>query len=161
LAHNNIQAKVEAALFALIASQQSSIPTVLIKKGMSEGEIAEPCVIVECYGADPHEQLGPEGVWIAHCRATVRTSPDEFISGDFGNATSATQSERVGIVYDAIMTDSAAATLSSSVADFYVFDGGHAFANGILFDGLTQEIRNRGWGSVLSFSVVCCGSDIS
>lgn len=161
MAGNNIQAKAESALFALVAAQQASMPTVLIKKGMDSGEIAEPCVIVECTGAQADPQLGQSGVWRAECQITVRTSPDEFISGDSGNATSATQSERTGIIFDALMDTTTAATLSSAVADFAVLGGSNDCDSGIIFNGLTQEIRERGWGSVLSFTVVCCGSDIT
>lgn len=126
---------------------------------MDVSEIAEPCVIVECAGAQADPQMGQTGVWRAECRITVRTSPDEFISGTFGNATSETQSERTGIVFDALMDTTAAATMSAAVADFHVFGGTSAEDSGILFDSLSQEIRERGWGTVLSFTVICGGSD--
>lgn len=161
MAGNNIHAKAEAALFALIAAQQSSMPSVLIKKGMQDGEIAEPCIIVECTGATSDPQLGQTGVWRVDCQITVRTSPDEFISADFGNANSETQSERTGIVFDALMDTTAPATLSAAVSDFSILGGASDCDFGIIFNSLNQEIRERGWGSTLSFTLVCCGLDLT
>lgn len=152
---NNLATKLEAALFAVVATVQSQISTVLIKRGVDGTEVALPCVIVECSGGEPDPQLGHLGIWRMRANVTVRTSPDEY------GATSATHATRVGIVLDAIITDGIEADLSASASDFRVFGDGAVHDPGVILEGQAQEILDRGWGSVLTLSVVCCGSDVT
>ena len=155
MAYNNLATKLESALFSIIAAIQSSIPTVLIKKGVDGTTIAEPCVIVECSGGEPDPQLGMTGIWRMRANVIIRTSPDEH------QATAAVHESRVGAVHDSIITDTIESDLSSAVADFRVFGDSAIAQSGVMVSGLTQEIRDRGWGSVLTLDVVCCGSDIA
>ncbi len=155
MAYNNLATKLESALFAIVAAVQSSIPTVLIKKGVDGTTLAEPCVIIECSGGDPDPQLGMTGIWRMRANIIIRTSPDEF------QATAAVHETRVGIVHDSIITESIESDLSAAVADFQVFGDSSIGQSGAMMVGLTQETRERGWGSVLTLDVVCCGSDIT
>jgi hypothetical protein len=154
MSFNNVDTKLESALFAVVAAVQASLPGVLIKKGVDGTEIAEPCVIVECQGGEPDEQLGMMSVWRLRAAVYVRTSPDEHLS------TSAVHESRVGVVHDALITDTIESDLSSAVSDFFVFGDSATGQPGVILEGRTQEIRDRGWGSVLNLVVACCGSDV-
>jgi hypothetical protein len=156
-ASNYVTDKVQQALKTFLQGQNFSaigIPDDQIYSGIenatvpTEPETAPvtrklPCVECVCQEANAEDEHFLN--WLADARVQVRTNADDTTESDHHDI--------AATVFNTITTDTLAADLSSSLADFTAFL--------VNFKAQRWELVDRSWQSIIEFQVHCCGSDIS
>lgn len=144
MADNDLNAKVEEAMDSVVTDL--ALSGVTVNTGGTAETLTTPYVICSCLGGGAEaENLKGTGVYVHAATVTVGSSMDD--------GTLATHRARVASVFDAFRDDAIAATLSSAVSGFHVYD--------VTFTGATQEEADRKLMNTLEMEIVCCASDIS
>jgi hypothetical protein len=153
-ASNYITDKVQKAFTAWLQAQTfTSIASTSIYSGIQNaaGEADEdeestmvlPCVVCLCQSATIEMLQGYN--WRCQASVTVRSNADDT-TADAHHSSAAE-------VFNTLTTDTIAADLSSSLADFTAFL--------VIPTSQSWDIRDRSWESIINFDVCAVGSDIS
>jgi hypothetical protein len=157
--------KVETAWKSVI-SAFAGVPlrvdgeTKAVYKGRESAELDRDRVVVECQGG-PEEPRG-SGNRLMKVRVAVFAGgdpDDETDPEETGEAALARNDALCGSVFEKITDKIGDGTLvpelNAAVDDFFVFE------DAVTDEGEEPDIEGRGWVSARSYSVYCCGRDLS
>jgi len=140
---SSVQAKVERAAAAVIASAASSTGLAVFT-GLDTDAITLPCAICEATSASPPQGLQFTGIQQVELVVSVRSNKSD--------STPAQHELRCATVFDALTTDTAAADLSAAISDFKAFM--------VEFGQLGQSVEDDSHVNSASFRVTCCPASV-
>lgn len=141
MSYSDTLSKVESAFKTVIESL--AITGLRVYRGNDGEERLSPFAIAMADSAA--QEIRDTGLWRVVVSILVASSADDF--------TLDAHRGLVGQVFDKLMEDDIAATLSASTVDFHVYDCEST--------GLVNDQQDRLWVDQGQFDVVCCPSDIS
>lgn len=144
MSDSSIQSKLERAAAALVATPAAGVSCAVFT-GLDSDAITLPCVICEAGDATPIPGLANTGIVRGELQISVRSNKSDD--------TPAQHEARAAAIFDAFATNTVAADMSSSLADFT--------AIGVEFGASTQTVVDDSHVSTMAFVVVCCPSDLT
>ena len=137
----NLTFKVQDAIQSVVESV--GLSGVAVNTGTDEADLAVPYVICSCNGSSG-EMVPFSGNFKMNAAVKIVSSADD--------STRAEHDARMYSVYDALIADGIAATLTAAVTDFHVFN--------VAFVRISEDVEDRKFISMLEMEVVCCGTDL-
>jgi hypothetical protein len=144
MAFNSIQSKLERAAASVVASAASGVACAVLT-GLDSDAVTLPCVICEAGNAVPPPGLQFTGLQTVDLTLTVRSNKSD--------STPTQHEARAAAIFDALVTDTAAADLSAGASDFTAFM--------VEFGQSSQSVEDDSHLSEMTFRVTCCPSNIN